>query len=312
MNKTKQFQTAALIFVTALVVVFSLSVAPARCGEIALSLDDAPWGMGAVFTGPQRTRIIIDKLDSLGIDEVVFYCVTERMDYHSGKERLLAYAQAGHLLANHSHSHPDISIGADRFLADIKKADSLLRPLPGFVPWFRYPYLHEGENRPLRDSVRTALAELGYRNGYVTVDSYDWYLDRLYRDAVRDGLEIDIDSLKRLYVSMLWNAIKFYDTIARESLGRSPKHVLLLHENDLAALFIDALVQRIHAEGWTIITPREAYRDSIAVTVPDVLINSQGRVVAIAAANGYRGPLRHPAENAAYLDSLFAEKVVRK
>jgi hypothetical protein len=111
---------------------------------------------------------------------------------------------------------------------------------------------------------------------------------------------------------MLWNAIKFYDTIARESLGRSPKHVLLLHENDLAALFIDALVQRIHAEGWTIITPREAYRDSIAVTVPDVLINSQGRVVAIAAANGYRGPLRHPAENAAYLDSLFAEKVVRK
>jgi len=280
--------------------------------EIALSFDDAPWGQGAVFSGPERTKTLIAKLDSLGIDEVVFFCTTERLEYHSGRERLEAYAEAGHLLANHTHTHPDISVGAGEYIADVRTADSLLRPMAGFVPWFRYPYLHEGATVALRDSVRDSLAEIGYVNGYVTVDNYDWFLDRMYRGATREGKQVNIDSLRDLYVEVLWSGIQFYDKMAQATLGRSPKHVLLLHENDLAALIIGDLVGKIRAEGWTIISPKEAYGDPIAKHTPDVLVNSQGRIVAIAVENEYDGPLRHPTESNAYMDSLVTARNVLK
>lgn len=44
-------------------------------------------------------------------------------------------------------------------------------------------------------------------------------------------------------IEVLWDAVKFYDKLAKEVLGRSSKHVLLLHENDLAALFVGDLAK---------------------------------------------------------------------
>ena len=70
--------------------------------------------------------------------------------------------------------------------------------------------------------------------------------------------------------------------MAKEVLGRSPKHVLLLHENDLAALFIKDLIKHIRESGGKIISPAEAYKDPIADFIPNVLMNNQGRIAAIA------------------------------
>ena len=83
--------------------------------------------------------------------------------------------------------------------------------------------------------------------------------------------------------------------------------MLLLHENDLASLFITDLVKFIRGKGWTIISPAEAYRDPIATAIPDVLLNNQGRVAALAKENGYSGRLSLESESTEFLD-----KVVRK
>ena len=94
-------------------------------------------------------------------------------------------------------------------------------------------------------------------------------------------------------------------------MGRSPAHVLLLHETDLNALFIVDLVAGLRAAGWTIITMDEAYRDPIARMEPDTLHLGGGRVSALAAAAG-RDPdtLVHPRTNEAELARLFEELVV--
>jgi hypothetical protein len=146
------------------------------------------------------------------------------------------------------------------------------------------------------------LTSLDYTNGYVTVDTWDWYIDKKCRDAAKKGLEIDTIALGRIYVETLWEAVQFYDNMAKEILGYSPKHILLLHENDLAALFIDDLVNLLRKRGWEIISPMEAYNDPIADRVPDVLYNNQGRVAAIAVEQEYDGPLRHVSESADYID----------
>lgn len=117
--------------------------------------------------------------------------------------------------------------------------------------------------------------------------------------------------MKQVYVESLWSSIKFYDNIAQQVLGRSPKHILLLHENDLAALFIADLAEFIKAKGGKIISPQEAYTDPIADMVPDVLFNNQGRIAAIARSKGYAvRQLVHESEDVKFLDDLFEKQGV--
>jgi peptidoglycan/xylan/chitin deacetylase (PgdA/CDA1 family) len=216
------------------------------------------------------------------------------------------YSKAGHLLANHTHNHPDLNqVGAKRYGTNITRTHNELKEFATQVNWFRYPYLHEGKTRPVRDSVREFLAQHDYFNGYVTVDNYDWYIESAFQTALKEGRAIDFDKLRKAYVDILWSGILFYDSIAVRSLGRSPKHVLLLHENDLAALFIDALVDRIRKEGWHVISMIDAYADPIAKEIPDVLLNNQGRVTAIAKARGYDGSVWHESEDTGWLDAYL-------
>ena len=273
--------------------------------EIALTFDDAPIRDGAYYSGPERTKTLIAKLKNSGVPQVAFFCMTARMDAR-GAARIKQYAEAGHIIANHTHSHISMrQLGVKNYIQDIFKADEVLRKQQGFRSWFRYPFLDEGRTAEERDAIRQALAERGYMNGYVTVDNYDWYLDRLLQTALRAKQKIDYEQLRRIYLEHLWKSITFYDQMARTVLGRSPKHVLLLHENDLAALYVDELVILLRAKGWKIISPAEAYTDPIATNVPDVLLNNQGRVAAIAKANGYTGSFSQESEDEAFLEKLF-------
>lgn len=278
--------------------------------EIALTFDDAPIADGFYFTGVARTETLITKLKNQNVPQVAFYCVSSRAD-SSGRARLRRYAEAGHIIANHSHSHARMQrLGAAGYIQDIFKADAILRELPGFKPWFRFPFLDEGRTIADRDAIRKALNERGYFNGYVTVDNYDWYFDRLFQAALREKKKVDYEKLEQLYLEHLWQSLSFYDQMALAALGRSPKHVLLLHENDLAALFVDSLIEFLRAKGWKIISPAEAYKDPIAGTIPDVLLNNQGRIAALAKAGGYTGEFSQDSEDEEFLEKLFEQQQV--
>jgi len=123
--------------------------------------------------------------------------------------------------------------------------------------------------------------------------------------ALREKKKIDYGKLRQIYLDHLWKSVAFYDQMARQVIGRSPKHVLLLHENDLAALYVDDLAQLLRDKGWKIISPVEAYDDPIAANAPDVLLNNQGRIAAIAKADGYAGPFGQESEDEEFLEKLF-------
>lgn len=297
---------------TRLIVVFlSLIYFNTVAQEIAITFDDAPTGDGPLFTGEERTKQIIDHLKHHKVKEAAFFVLTGNIS-SANRPRLQRYVRAGHLLANHSHSHVWIHrSGTANYIRDVSTADSLLRTYKGYMTWFRYPYLDEGRTVPARDSIRAALKALQLSNGYVTVDNYDWYLNHLVKQAKADQKNINEAKLRKIYVDHIFNSLLFYDQIARKHLGRSPKHVLLLHENDVAALFLGDLISHLKANGWTIISPREAYRDPIAGHVPDVLFNGQGRIAAIAREKGVPPrELVQTSEDESYLDSLVQEMKV--
>jgi peptidoglycan/xylan/chitin deacetylase (PgdA/CDA1 family) len=298
-----------LFLVPFVLTIFSLT--PLFAQEIALTFDDAPTHNGPVFSGDERTSRILDHLKKQSVKQVAFFVVTEYVQ-ELGKDRLVKYADAGHLLANHTHSHQWIHLlGAARYNADVKKADSILRPMKGFAPWFRYPFLDEGRPAPVRDSIRLALKDLSLSNGYVTIDNYDWYLNGLLRKAKQEGKKVNHDILRSVYLEHIWNSVQFYDSIARQTLERSPRHVLLLHENDLSAYFLSDLIRLLREKGWKIISPVEAYKDPIATHIPDVFFNNQGRVGAIAREKGIAAKdLIQLSEDEAFLDELVKTRKV--
>jgi peptidoglycan/xylan/chitin deacetylase (PgdA/CDA1 family) len=278
--------------------------------EIAITFDDAPTPDGPLFSGTERARRILGHLKNNEI-QAAFFIVTGGIN-SANQERIAKYAGAGHLIANHTHSHRRIhEMGTQAYWNDVRTADSILRTFKGFVGWFRYPFLDEGRSIPVRDSLRMALSELRLTNGYVTVDNYDWYINNLLKQAKAKNSKVDEDALRKIYIEHITNSILFYDQVARQHLGRSPKHVLLLHENDLAAMFLGDLLKHLKAQGWKIISPRLAYEDPIAKKIPDVLFNGQGRVAAIAREQGVPPrELVQESEDEAYLETLLQERKV--
>lgn len=290
----------------------AVAASPLAAKEMALTFDDAPRPATGYFNGQERAARLIAGLKQANVPRVAFFANSIRLDAE-GKERLAVYAKAGHQIANHSHSHPNFnSTNVAAYIADFHKADELLRPLPGFVAWFRFPFLREGETLEKRDAFRAALAERHYKNAYITVNNYDWHMESLFQEAVRDKRPVNFANLRTTYVDVLVDSARYYDDMAVKVLGRSPKHVLLLHENDLAALYISDLVAALRKAGWRIITPQEAYGDDIAEYVyKDPLKFNPGRIGELAKEKGWSNDkLWHPACDEEYLAALFKKNLV--
>lgn len=280
--------------------------------EIAITFDDAPRDAGPFQPVTERTSALIDALETGGVEGAMFFATTRNLEARGeeGEARLIRYVEAGHVLANHSHAHGSANrMPAEEFLADVERAQNRLAGFAGNTPYFRFPFLNEGETEEKRDAIRAGLEALGLNQGYVTIDNYDWYLQALFDEAVRTGEPLDLDAWQRIYVEVLMAAVEHYDDMARRILDRSPAHVLLLHENDLAALFIDDLAAALRADGWDIIPALEAYEDPIAERPPDTLLLGQGRVAALAAEAGTPGrELRHGWEDEDELRKLLEQK----
>jgi len=245
-----------------------------------------------MFTGTERTQRIIDALAEAKTGPTVFFVTTRGLvQQDEGRDRIEKFAAAGHLIANHSHRHPWLSeLTLADYLADLDQAEGLIADFDNKRDWFRFPFLDEERNDlAKRDAMRQALADRGLLSGYVTVDTYDWHIAALLNEALRNDREVNLDALREVYVAMVVDAAEHYAELSDEWLGRQPAHVLLLHENDPAALFIADAVAGLRDAGWTIISPDEAYADPIAEQLPETLFAGMGRVSALAYDKGARG-----------------------
>jgi len=264
--------------------------------RIALTYDDGPRGDGRVFSGVERTQALIEQFKIAETGPVAMFVTTRGLDTQEGRDRIHDYANAGHRIANHSRTHMWASrTDVDAYIADIDQAEAALAPFANRRAWFRFPYLDEGgygdadAALPKRDALRAALDARSIMSGYVTVDTYDWHLEGLWQNALRDGKTVDEAALSKVYSDMVVDAAEHYDAMATDLLGRRPAHVLLLHENDLAASFTADMVSALRAKGWTIIDPDDAFTDPIAAQLPNTRFSGMGRIAALASGAGRSG-----------------------
>lgn len=300
-----------------LLILLLLPVPAAAQKLIALSFDDAPRGRGAFFTPEERTARIIAELKKAEAPQAVFFVNPAAIghgDGVNGEAQLAAYVAAGHVIANHSNSHPHLNaMSAEAYLADIDVAEVWLKGRPGYRPWFRFPFLDEGgKDKVKRDALRAGLAARGLRNGYVTAESSDWHLESLAIAAARAGKPIDRAALGKLYVTWHIEAADYADGLMRQVIGRQPVQVMLLHETDLAALYIGDLVSALGGAGWTVVSADTAYADPIGALMPDVP-SAQGTLTeALAWAAGLPAPRWYRYNDTALATAEFNKQVLHE
>jgi peptidoglycan/xylan/chitin deacetylase (PgdA/CDA1 family) len=302
----------------ALLAILTMAAVPAAAQKrIALTFDDVPRDRGAFLTHDERTVKLIAALERAKVEQAAFFVTAgflEDADRRGGEDRITAYTAAGHVLANHSYTHPHLSeLGAADYLANLDKTEAWLKGRPGRRPWFRHPYLDEGMgDKGKRDAVRAGLKARGLRNGYVTVDGADWHLEMLTQEAGRAGKTMDMNALRDLYVTTHVEAANFNHALGRRLMKRSPAHVLLLHETDIAALFIEDLVEALRKDGWEIVTADRAFADPLKREMPDPAITNGTLFHQIAQARGLKIETWPPSAGNNLQKRLFQERVLEE
>jgi len=274
---------------------------PSNATDFAITMDDPNSYERPYFSAQDRDINILEQLKMFNTKVALFVCGT-RIDSTPGKKILKRWDEAGHLIGNHTYSHFNYNSPSRTFKSyaeDVLKVESLIKDLNNFEKVFRFPFLKSGESNIKRDKIRNFIKSNGYTLGYVTVDASDWYIsDRLEKKLEADP-NSNIQGFKDYYLNHMWERAKYYDDLALKTIGRSPRHTLLIHHNLLNALFLKDLIKHFQSKGWNLIDAKDAFKDPIYSLEPDLVPSGEGIIWAIAKEQGIEG-LRYPAEDSVY------------
>ncbi|WP_278485003.1 polysaccharide deacetylase family protein [Achromobacter insolitus] len=286
---------------------FSLWASWCSAQTVALTFDDG-LNPGKQPEAVQWNAQLLDALRNQGIQSALFPSLI-RIGGAEGLALVAEWSRAGHSVGNHTANHrslADSQVSLAAFIADVETADAALRNMPTFVPMLRFPYLKEGDTPAKRDGMRVWMTKNGYRSAPVSIDASDWYYSRVYADHMKAGQTAKAQGVKQRYIRHLLDRAAYYDGLARQVLGRSPKHVMLLHTNQLNADALPDVIAALTAQGWTIAAASAAFEDPLYAEAPDNLPAGESIVWALAKAGNLPG-LRYPAEDSTYEEPLLRD-----
>jgi peptidoglycan-N-acetylglucosamine deacetylase len=272
--------------------------------QVAITIDDFNWRDTTRLTPDERNGAILAALAGHSNLKAAMFVCGKYIDNEQGKRLLDKWEQARHTIANHSYSHhyyhsPKVSF--QTFADDLLKGEAVIKDFSHFKKLFRFPYLKEGDTIEKRDGMRAFLKDNGYRNGHVTIDASDWYVDDRLRKRLAKDPAARLSPYRDFYLSHLWDRAAFYDDLARKVVGRAIKHTLLIHHNLLNALFLGDALRMFRSKGWKLIDANQAYTDPVFDSAPKILPAGESLLWALAKETGrFENVLRYPGEDSVY------------
>ena len=292
-----------LVSVTGASVIAAAGRAPAapRTPGIAITIDDFNLADTPLLSGVERDVAIRHALYHHRVMAAGFVA-GKYVDAERSPKVLTAWSDGGHILGNHTFSHPYYG-GKDPAgeMADILKCEPLLTPYSGFRRLFRFPFLAEGKTVEGRDALRVLLRQHGYRNGHVTIDTSDWYIDQRLTARLQADAGADLGPYRAYWLNHLWDRATYYDGLAQQVLGHSIDHTILLHHRLATALFLDDGLAMFRKRGWRLVDASAAFATPELQVECDTLPAGQSLMWAAAKASGrLKGHLRFPGEDDTY------------
>lgn len=273
--------------------------------KVSFTFDDGITRDLASYEFEDWNEMILSALEAEDLTAAFFVTGRNKLDT-KGKYLLKSWSERGHLIANHTFTHPNFNsekVSVADFERELLRTDKVIAEYPTYSKLFRFPYLKEGNTEGKIDGFRSVLQNHGYKNGYVTIDASDWYVNgeliKFIRENGADNPKVE--SYKAFYLQHILERANYYEGLSYELTGRNIPHTLLLHHNLTSALFLDDLIQRFKDEGWEVMDADFAFQDSIFENLPKVNPAGESLIWSLAKASGkYEGELRYPAEDSRY------------
>ncbi len=250
-------------------------------------------------------QMILDALEKENLNAIFFVTGKDKMN-PKGAYLLNEWASDGHIIANHTFTHPNFNndkVTIADFESELTKTDAVIKEYDTYTKLFRFPYLKEGNTNEKVEGYRAILKKHEYRNGHVSIDASDWFVNsELIKDIRKNGSDSTrIEAYKDFYLAHILDRANYYEALAFELTGRHIHHSLLLHHNLSSALFLDDLMERFKAEGWALINADDAYKDEVYDTHVKIVPAGESIIWSIAKAQGnHEDILRYPAEDSRY------------
>ena len=268
---------------------------PAAAQSVAFTFDDGPTLDATPRLTPQaRNAAMLSALARHKVKAALFVTVANGADRPEGLALARAWGQAGHAIANHTMTHPDLDsakVSLAQYQQEVLDCDRVIATLPGYQKWFRFTYLREGNTKDKRDGMRAFLRQQGYRNAYVTLDTSDWRLNDKLLEVLDKQPQADVEPIRQAYLSHIRQRALAYRALSQRLQGRDIPQVLLLHHNLINAMWLDDVIQQFKDMGWAITTPGEAFADPVYQLMPDraapgqSLLLSMGRSLGLSTAD---------------------------
>jgi peptidoglycan/xylan/chitin deacetylase (PgdA/CDA1 family) len=269
--------------------------------QVAVTFDDPRLDIAPSLTPHAVNDRILNTLAERRLQTALFVC-GHRIDSPDGRSLVSEWDTAGHLIANHSYSHLHYhGTSYENFAADFVRNVPVVERFRHHTRLFRYPFLKAGDTVEKRDRFRALLRQHDYRNGAVTIDASDWYVDRRLRQRLGSDASASTDPYRDYYVAHLLDRGAYYRQLARDVLGHEIPHTLLLHHNIVNALFLPDVMAAFENAGWEWINASTAFEDPVFSRAPEAIPAGESLVWALAAEAGKFGDrLRYPGEDGRY------------
>lgn len=271
--------------------------------QIAITIDDPTIAKTPKLSWQEKDSLILNALDKHKIT-VALFVSGMNVDNIDGKKLLNNWDLKNHLICNHTYSHlyyNSKSITSNYFIEDFVKCDSFIKTFKNYTRLFRFPYLKEGNTAEKRDSMRVELKNQEYKNGYVTIDASDWYIDSEMSAELKKNIDADLTPYKDYYIKHILDRTNYYDSLAQLIFKREIKHTLLIHHSLLNALFLDDLLSALKVAGWELIDAKNAFEDEIFLNQPNIIPSGESIVWQYAKQiDSISKTLRYPAEDSKY------------
>ena len=243
------------------------SPAAAAQPVIAITVDDIP-DHGLLPPGVTRADVARDLVAALRAADAPAFGFINAGKAEADPDAMAGLEiWAGHFpVANHSWMHRSLNeVSVEEYRQDIVRNEATLRRLSDGDEWkwYRYPYLHEGDDPAKRLAIRQALSERGYRIAAVTMDFSDWAYNDHWVRCVAKGDEAGMATVEQEWLAAVRHRANASRQMAHALYGRDIPYVLLTHIGALDAKLFPRMIDMYRDMGFRIVTLEEAQADPV-------------------------------------------------
>ncbi|MBD3403877.1 polysaccharide deacetylase family protein [candidate division GN15 bacterium] len=234
--------------------------------EICITFNELP--VARTFEETDLDALTYLVLETLDRHEVAAAGFVVGQNVGTNFDILGEWLNRGHVLGNMTYAHQDLhEIGIEKFISDIEMGHETIEDmLSGFGQkkrYFRFPYLHYGDNTNAKRQVNLYLDHQNYVTAHATVVPEDYLYNLTLEKLGKYPDSAEYDALLNEYVNHVLDEVERCQLLALELVNRPVKQILLLRMNRLNAIYLDEMLRALTDMGYEFVTLDEALADNV-------------------------------------------------